>query len=275
MFVSYGNATDIGPEDVLSYLGEHAPTKLIGCYLEGIKNAREFLSVAQTITPSKPVVVLKPGETEAATQAIQSHTGAMAGVQALYAGAFRQAGILQASTLDEFVDACLILSNQKLPEGNRVGIITNSGGPGVLAVDACARANLAVNPFPETLVEEFFSFLPPVCPMVNPVDLGPEGSPSIYQRVTEMLLENPEVDMVLALCVPTAFSDIKAISEGIAQAKLLNPRKPLVTSWLAEDIIEAGLPTLTEAGIPNFATPKRAATALHFLHQRAEWLRSR
>jgi acetyltransferase len=111
--------------------------------------------------------------------------------------------------------------------------------------------------------------------MVNPVDLGPEGSPSIYQRVTEMLLENPEVDMVLALCVPTGFSDIKAISEGIAQAKLRNPQKPLVTSWLAEDIIEAGLPTLTEAGIPNFATPQRAATALHFLHQRAEWLRSR
>ncbi|MFX1318467.1 MAG: acetate--CoA ligase family protein [Promethearchaeota archaeon] len=275
MFVSYGNATDIGPDEVLSYLGGHAPTKLIGCYLEGIKHAREFLSVAQTITPSKPVVVLKPGETQAATQAIQSHTGALGGVQALYAGAFRQAGILQALTLDEFIDGCLILSNQIPPEGNRVGIITNSGGPGVLAVDACSRSNLAVTPFPQTLVQEFSSFLPPFCLMVNPVDLGPEGSPATYQRVTEILLKHPDIDMVLVLCVPTAFSDIKAISEGIAQAKMSNPKKPLVTSWLTEDIVKAGLPTLTKAGIPNFATPQRAATALRFLHQRAEWLRSR
>ncbi len=275
MFVSYGNATDIGPEEVLSYLGEHAPTKLIGCYLEGIKHARGFLSVAQTITQSKPVVVLKPGETRAASQAIQSHTGTMAGVQALYTGAFRQAGILQAHTLDEFIDACLILSNQTPPKGNRVGIITNSGGPGVLAVDACARSNLAVTPFPKNLVQEFSSFLPPVCPMMNPVDLGPEGLPATYQRVTEILLKHPDVDMVLALCVPTVFSDIKGISEGIVQAKTINPKKPLVTSWLTEDIVKAGLPTLIEAGIPNFPTPQRAATALRFLHQRAEWLRSR
>jgi acyl-CoA synthetase (NDP forming) len=275
MFVSYGNATDIGPEEVLSYLGNHTPTKLIGCYLEGIQHAREFLSIAQTITPSKPVVVLKPGETKAATQAIQSHTGAMAGMQALYSGAFRQAGILQASTLDEFIDVCLILSNQNLPQGNRVGIITNSGGPGVLAVDACARANLDVRPFPRPLVQEFSSFLPPVCPMVNPVDLGPEGSPATYGRVTEILLKHPDVDMVLVLCVPTVFSDIKAISEGIVQAKTSNPEKPLVTVWLAEDIVDSGLPILTEAGIPNFATPQRAATALRFLHQRAEWIRSR
>ena len=275
MFISYGNATDIGPEEILHYLGEHTPTKLIGCYLEGIKKARQFLTEAQIITPHIPLVVLKPGETQAGTQAIRSHTGAMAGVQAVYAGAFRQAGILQASTLDEFIDACLILSNQKLPHGNRVGIITNSGGPGVLAVDACSQSGLEVNPFPIMLVQEFSSFLPPICPMMNPIDIGPEGSPAIYQRVTEKLLKSPDVDMVLVLCVPTAFSDIVAISEAIVQAEKSNPQKPLVTCWLAEDIIEAGIPTLIEASIPNFATPQRAANALRFLNQRAEWLRSK
>ncbi len=275
MFVSYGNATDIGPEEILDYLGAHAPSKIVGCYLEGIQNARQFLSIAQTITPHKPLVVLKPGETQAASQAIQSHTGAMAGTQAVYKGAFRQAGILHASTLDEFVDVCLILSTQQLPRGNRVGIITNSGGPGVLAVDACTRSNLEVFPYPSPLVKEFSTFLPPVCPMMNPVDLGPEGSPATYQRVTEILLKHPDIDMVLVLCVPTAFSDIQAISEGVVRAQKSNPQKPLVTCWLAEDIIETGIPTLTEAGIPNFITPQRAANALKFLNQRAEWLRSR
>lgn len=274
IFVSFGNATDIGPEDILNYLGEHVPTTLIGLYVEGITNARQFLSVAQKITPHKPVIVLKPGETQEATQAIQSHTGAMAGVQAVYSGAFRQAGILQASTLDEFVDACLVLSTQKLPKGNRVGIITNSGGPGVLAVDACARANLDVPPFPEVLVKEFASFLPPVCPMVNPVDLGPEGSPALYQRVTELLLNHTDIDMVLVLCVPTAFSDIVEISESVVRAQKINPQKPLVTCWLAEDIVAAGIPVLVEAKIPNFAIPQRAANALKFLTRRVEWLQS-
>ena len=275
MFVSYGNATDIGPEEVLSYLGEHSHTKLIGCYLEGVQNARQFLSTAQTITRKKPLVVLKPGETQAASQAILSHTGAMAGTQAVYSGAFRQAGIQQASTLEEFIDACHILSKSPLSDGNRVGIITNSGGPGVLAVDACARSGLAVLPFPSQLIEEFSSFLPPVCPMVNPVDLGPEGSPATYQRVTELLLKHQNVDMVLVLCVPTAFSDIQAISERIVKAQKCNLHKPLVTCWLAEDIVKTGLPPLSNAGIPNFQTPQRAAIALKFLHQRAEWLRSR
>lgn len=274
MFVSYGNATDIGPEEILRYLSGHVPTKLIGCYLEGIKNARDFLSVAQTVTPEKPIIILKPGETQEATQAIESHTGAMAGVQALYAGAFRQAGILQVSSLDEFIDACSILSRSKLAYGNRVGIITNSGGPGVLAVDACVRSNLDVISFPTRLIQEFESFLPPVCPMNNPVDLGPEGSPSTYQRTTELLLQDSVVDMILLLCVPTAFSDIEAISKGIVRAQKINPQKPLVTCWLAEDIVKSGIPILNAAGIPNFATPQRAANALKFLRRRAVWLDS-
>lgn len=274
MFVSYGNATDIGPEEILRYLRGHAPTKLIGCYLEGIKNARDFLSVARTVTPKKPIIILKPGETQEATQAIESHTGAMAGVQALYAGAFRQAGILQVSSLDEFIDACSILSTSNLAHGNRVGIITNSGGPGVLAVDACVRSNLEVVPFPAQLVQEFESFLPPVCPMNNPVDLGPEGSASTYQRTTELLLQDPIVDMVLLLCVPTTFSDIEAISKGIVKAQKTNPQKPLVTCWLAEDIVESGIPILATAGIPNFDTPQRAANALKVLRHRSAWLDS-
>ncbi|MFX1564612.1 MAG: acetate--CoA ligase family protein [Promethearchaeota archaeon] len=275
IFVSYGNAADIGPEEILNYLESHTPTKIIGCYLEGIQNARHFLSVAQKITPKKPIVVLKPGETYAASQAIQSHTGAMAGDQAIYTGAFRQAGIIQVSTLEEFTDACLILSRAPLPMGNRVGIITNSGGPGVLAVDACTRFGLEVFPFPQQLVQEFEAFLPPFCPMVNPVDLGPEGSPKTYQRVTAMLLNHSEANSILVLCVPTAFSDIKAISKAVAKAHEENPQKPLITCWLAGDIVEAGIPILFQSGIPNYPTPQRAANALSILKQRVEWLQAR
>ncbi len=275
IFVSYGNAVDVGPEELLQYLQSHKPTQIIGGYLEGITNARQFLSVAQKITPHKPLVVLKPGDTKEASRAIRTHTGAMAGDQAMYAGAFRQAGILQATSLDEFVDACQVLATQPLPTGKRVGIITNAGGPGVLTVDACAQMDLDVSPFPTNLVKTFKAFLPSFCPMENPVDVGPEGTPEIYQRVTEVLLLYSDIDMVLVLNVPTAFSSVSAISKAIGEAKKLNPLKPLIACWLAGDIVEEGLPILAQHNIPNFPSPKRAAKALHFLSQRAEWLHSR
>ena len=275
IFVSYGNAADIGPEELLQYLQSHKPTQIIGGYLEGITNARQFLSVAQNITPHKPLVVLKPGDTIEASRAILTHTGAMAGEQAIYTGAFRQAGILQATNLDEFIDACQVLVTQPLPTGKRVGIITNAGGPSVLAVDACAQVGLDVSPFPTNLVKTFKAFLPSFCPMGNPVDVGPEGTPEIYQQVTEVLLKHSDIDMVLVLNVPTAFSSISAISKAIGEAKKSNPQKPLITCWLAGDIVEEGLPTLAQREIPNFPSPKRAAKALHFLSQRAEWLRLR
>lgn len=275
LFVSYGNAADVEPNEILQYLKTHKPTQLIGCYLEGITSARQFLAAAQEIAPHKPIVVLKPGETTAASRAIRAHTGALAGIQAVYSGAFRQAGILQASTLDELIDVCYLLDTQPLPRGRRIGIITNSGGPGVLAVDACARAKLDIAPFTSTLVRSIEELLPPVGPLTNPVDLGPEGTPESYRRVTELLLTNSHVDMVLVLCVPTAFSDIREISKSVIQAKSVNSQKPLVTSWLAGDIVQEGLALLAKAAIPNFPSPQRAADALNLIAQRAEWLRAR
>jgi acyl-CoA synthetase (NDP forming) len=274
MFVSYGNAADVGPEEILQYLSSHKSTRLISGYLEGIAQARIFLKVAQHITPHNPFVVLKPGSTPAGSQAIKSHTGALAGSHAVYTGAFRQAGVTQAETLDEFIDICSAFATQPLPQSNQVGIVTNSGGPGVLAVDACARVGLETPPFPSSLVRNFQTLLPPVCPMGNPVDLGPEGSPEVYQQVTEWLIAEPSVDMGLILCVPTVFSSIQAISQSVVKAWQSHPKKPLVTCWLAGDIVAEALPVLQKAGIPNFATPHRAATALAALYQRAEWLRS-
>lgn len=274
MFISYGNQADIGPEEILQYLVVHTPTKLIGWYLEGITNAHQFISIAKSLSRQKPLVVLKPGETLQAAHAIHSHTGTMAGEQAIYAGAFRQSGILQATNLDEFIDACHILATQPLPKGNRVGIITNSGGPGVLAVDACAQMRLDVTPFPAPLITKLEEVLPPFCSVLNPVDVGPEGIPEIYQRVTELLLDNQGLDMLLILCAPTPFSSIQSISKSIVKAKKTNLKKPLVTCWLAGDIVKEGLPLLIQAGIPNFPTPQRAAKALQFLHYRADWLRS-
>jgi len=188
--------------------------------------------------------------------------------------AFRQAGITQTKTLEEFIDVCAIFASQPPPKGNHVGIVTNSGGPGVLAVDACARAGLSTPQFPASLVHDFQAILPPVCPTSNPVDLGPEGSPDVYHQVTELLLTEPSIDMGLILCVPTMFSSIQAISQSVAKAKQNHPEKPLVTCWLAEDIVADGLPVLRQANITNFSTPQRAATALAALFQRAQWLRS-
>ncbi len=274
IFVSYGNAADLGPAEILGYLMQHKPTKLISYYLEGTKHARTFLDAARVINPEKPIVILKPGETPAAAKAIQSHTGALAGEQAIYTGAFRQAGIHQAKSLEEFIDACKILASQPLPKGNRVGIITNSGGPGVLAVDACAQNGLEVISFQSSLREKFQTFLPPVCPVFNPVDLGPEGDATTYQKVTEMLLSQQQIDIVLVLCAPPVFSDIKAISKAVVNAKTKNPKKPLIACWLTGDIVREGIPILNAAQIPNFPIPKRAAMAIKALVDRARWLQT-
>jgi len=274
-FVSYGNAADVGPEELLQYLEGHDPTRVVACYVEGLKRARYFLEAATSLAPKKPVVVLKPGGTQAAARAIKSHTGALAGEQILYEGAFRQAGVLQARTLEEFIDACKVLSTQPLPAGGRVTIVTNSGGPGVLAVDACARVGLEVPRLSSDLAGKLASFLPPVCPVGNPVDVGPESGGEAYRRVVEELLVSPEADMLLVVCVPPAFADIREISRAVVDAQKKNRVKPLVTCWLAGDIVEQGLPILSQAGIPNFPTPQRAASALTFLLRRAQWLRSR
>ena len=274
-FISYGNAADVGPEELLRYLEGHSSTRVVSCYVEGLKHARRFLNAASSLAPRKPVVVLKPGGTQEAARAIKSHTGALAGEQVLYEGAFRQAGVLQAHSLEEFIDACKVLSTQPLPMGNRVAIVTNSGGPGVLAVDACARAGLKVPPLSPALSGRLASFLPPVCPVGNPVDVGPESGGEAYRRVVEELLASPEVDMTLVVCVPPVFADISDISRAVVEARKRNPANPLITCWLAGDIVEQGLPILSQAGIPNFPTPRRAASALTFLLRRAQWLRSR
>ncbi|MFX1563122.1 MAG: acetate--CoA ligase family protein [Promethearchaeota archaeon] len=272
MFISYGNAADLGPEELLQYLGNHEPTKMIGCYVEGLRNARRFLTVARKIGIKKPILILKPGDTPAAIRAIKSHTGALAGEQAIYSGAFRQSHVLQAHTLEEFIDASKVLMNLPLPSGNRVGIVTNSGGPGVLAVDACSRVQLQVPIFKPSLVKQFKSFLPPVLPLSNPVDVGPEGDARIYQQTIQLLLASRVVDIVLVLCVPTTFADICAISKAVVKVHKEYPETPLATCWLAGDIVSEGLPILAKAGIPNLPTPQRAATALHYLVLRAQWI---
>ncbi len=274
IFVSYGNAADVGPDELLKYLSKHEPSHLIVGYLEGLvqRQARKFLSAARSITPHKPVLVLKPGTTGAGTRAIASHTGALAGEQAIYSGAFRQAGILQANTLYEFIDACKTLTTLPLPSGNRVAIMTNSGGPGVLAVDACARVGLSVPRFESSFMQHLNEILPPSCSVDNPVDVGPEGNEGTYQQIVQLLLANNEVDIVLVVCVPPAFSDIRAITKAVIAAKRTCTSKPLVTCWMAGDIVAESLPLLERATIPNFPTPQRAATALSFLVRRARWL---
>ncbi len=276
MFVSYGNAADIGPDELLKYLNKHEPSHLIACYLEGliVRQARQFLLAARLVTPHKPILVLKPGNTRAGARAIASHTGTLAGEQAIYSGAFRQVGILQANTLYEFIDACKTLTALPLPTGDRVAIMTNSGGPGVLTVDACAHVGLTVPQFDSTFMQHLKKVLPPSCSVDNPVDVGPEGNEGTYQHIVQLLLANKNIDIVLVVCVPPAFSDIRAITKAVIAAKRTCTSKPLVTCWMAGDIVAESLPLLEKASIPNFPTPQRAATALSFLVQRARWLNS-
>jgi acyl-CoA synthetase (NDP forming) len=264
-FVSYGNRCDVGDIELLSYLAEDPESRVIALYMEGIERGREFLRVAQTVSLKKPIVAIKSGRSQAGTRAAFSHTGSLAGIDEIYNAAFRKAGVVRVEGVEEMFDLCRALCRCPLPEGNRVAIVTNSGGPGILTADRAERLGLDVAEPSPSLQKRLKPSLSPHASLRNPIDLTVESGYEAYRVALESVLS--EYDAAIAINVATPYLDSESIARGVIDASK-GYEKPVITNFMAGRIVREAVRLLDEAGIVNLATGERCSFVLSKLVER-------
>jgi len=264
-FVSYGNGVDLTEIDFLEALREDNETRVVALYLETVSDGRRFMEAAARLTSVKPLVVIKSGRSQSGGRATQSHTGSLAGADAVYDAALAQCGAIRVSGIEEMFDVCRGFVHLPIPRGRRVAIVTNSGGPGVLAADAGEAAGLSVDPPSPALLTRLRGQLPSVCSFSNPFDLTVQGGETEYRDTLEAVLS--EYDAAVAINVNTPYLDVAPLARGVVAATQ-NTEKPIATSFIAGRPACAALPVLADGGVPNFSTGERAVRVLSRL---AEW----
>lgn len=266
-FVSLGNKADVSEIDLLRAWADEPNTKVILMYSEGMPNGQEFLRTARQITPHMPVVAIKSGVTQSGSRAVSSHTGSLAGSEQAYKAAFQQAGILRAESMEALFDMSLALGYQPLfPLGEdsttepRIAIITNAGGPGILATDALERAGLTLARLEYETIHKLETFLPDAASAANPVDVLGDARADRYQFALETVSADPNVDGLLIVLTPQAMTEIDATAQAVVTlAEKLE--KPVLGCFMGEARIRTGVEILTRGGVPNYPFPERAAAA--------------
>lgn len=272
-FVSLGNKADVDEAALLEAWNADPRTRVILAYLEGISNGPEFMRVARAVTKQTPVIAIKSGTTAAGSRAISSHTGSLAGSEAAYEAAFLQAGILRAREMQDVFDQALIFAYQPLIGGDRVAIVTNAGGPGILATDAVENYGLQLARFEQGTIEALQAALPPTANVFNPIDVIGDARSDRYRIGIEAALADSNVDAVLVLLTPQAQSDVPETAQLIAElaAAQPEPRKPVVASFMGEHSLHEALKILNERRIPNYPFPERAVSALAAMEKHKRW----
>lgn len=263
-FVSYGNAADLNESDFLEYFADDENTKTIALYIEGVRDGRRFLKALRYASEKKPVIVLKAGKSASGAKAAASHTGSLAGSYEIYRAAFKQAGAIEVEEMEELFDAAKAFEMYS-KAGKRVAVITNSGGPGVLATDKLEKLGLEIAKLGEETVEELRSFLPEQCSVKNPIDLIADADYERYKRTIETVCRDENVDSLLVICVPPIFIPSGEIARAVLDADC---DKPVIVNFMAGELVRDGVEVLEKGGVKNFPTPERAARALHWLSKR-------
>jgi acyl-CoA synthetase (NDP forming) len=258
-FVSYGNGADINVIELLCYLKDDPETRAVALYVENVKDGREFIKALQELSREKPVVIIKSGRTGTGQRAALSHTGSMAGSDAVYDAAFRESGALRVESVEEMLDLCQGLATLPLLKGRRLAIIGNSGGFGVLAADKAEEVGLEVAEPGPGLKEKLRAFLPSHASIQNPVDLTVEGTAASYRQALSAALG--EYDAALALYIGTPYLEAIPYAASIVKAAE-ESQKPVAVSLAVGSDISGSLKLLQEHGLPNFSSGERAARAL-------------
>jgi len=272
-FISLGNKADLDETDIISFLAEDEETGIIVLYLEGIKRGNEFIKVTREVTRKKPIIILKSGVTEAGARAVSSHTGTMAGSDLAFDIAFKKAGIIRVETAEELFDLAVVFSTQPIPEGPNVAIITNAGGPGILATDACEKYGLKMAPISPKIVEKLREILPPASGFFNPVDVLGDASAERYRFAVETILESEDVDNSLLILAPQAMTEPLSIVKAIIGLKQVFKDKPVVASFMGGRTVAKAVEELEKVGIPNYEFPERAIHSLSTLVKYSNYLK--
>jgi acetyltransferase len=257
-FVSFGNKADLSENDFLKILWEDKKTNVILGYLESLTEGSEFMRISRKVTKKKPVIVLKSGRTQAGAKAAASHTGALAGSDSAFDAAFAQCGIIRAESGEQLFDYAQAFSTQPIPRGDRVAIVTNAGGPGIMVTDACDRRCLRLSPFSERTLGKLRKNLPPSANIYNPVDVLGDADMVRYAFACETILSDSNVDSLICVLTPQAMTDAKSIAESIIKVAR-KKRKPVVACFMGGTGMKEGIKVLKKAGIPNYPYPERAA----------------
>ncbi len=264
-FVSYGNAVDVDEADLMEYLVDDRKTKVICAYFEGVREGRKFFEITKKIAGKKPIIILKGGVTAAGTKAVSSHTGSLAGSSEVYSAAFRQAGVIQANDMEELFDFARTLSSQPSPKGNRVQIITDGGGFGVLLADHVINNELKLARMSKETVDSLRKKMPPYVVLKNPIDLTGDADVERYQHTINAAIKDPNVDIVgliVLLQVPRLGGEIV---DTIINA-FKTSEKPIFVISAGGDYTEVLKKTMEDVGIPTFSYPQSAARAMKVLY---------
>ncbi len=262
-FVSLGNKTVLNEIDFLEYAAWDPSTNVILCYLEDIVEGQKFLDIAGPISIKKPIIILKSGSSSAGARAVTSHTGALAGADKAYDAAFKQSAVLRAGSMEELFDMAAAFSSQPLPKGNRIAIVTNSGGPGILATDQIEKLGMNMARFTADTSKELRNFLPPECSVYNPVDVLADAPPERYQFSLEKIINDPGVDGIIIIICPAASTPPVEIAETIKDVFEKYPQKPILSVFMGGQEMQEAISLLRKAGLPCYSFPERAGLAMN------------
>jgi acetyltransferase len=266
-FVSTGSMLDVGWGDLITYFGDDPQTEAILLYMESVGDARAFLTAAREVALTKPIIVIKAGRTEAAAQAAASHTGALTGSDEVLDAAFRRCGVLRVNSISDLFYMAETLGKQPRPQGRRLTIVTNAGGPGVLATDALIGGGGELAQLAPATLEALNQFLPPHWSHGNPVDILGDAGPERYARTLEVLAYDRNSDGLLVVMAPQGMTDPAHLAGHVARVAPALEGRPLLASWMGGAGVAQGEARLNEAGIPTFSFPDTAARAFNYMWQ--------
>jgi len=273
-FVSMGNKADVSENDLIQYMTDDDRCNVITAYLEGVKNGRKFMDICQKASKKKPVVIIKSGNTNAGARAVSSHTGTLAGSAKAYDAAFKQSGIIRAVTIKDLFNYANTLANQPLPKGKKVAMITNAGGPGIMATDAFEENDISLAKLEKSTIEKLKKILPAAANFYNPVDVLGDALTDRYKSTLEIGLDDKNVDAVLILLTPQSMTETYETAEAIVEVfRDNNTRKvPIVTCFMGGLAVKEAIDYLNRNQIPNFEVPEEAVKSIKVMMDYYDWI---
>jgi acetyl coenzyme A synthetase (ADP forming)-like protein len=260
-FASLGNKADVSEIDLLEAWGDDQASRVILIYVEGLPDGQKFIEVARRVTRHKPVVAIKSGVTASGSRAVSSHTGSLAGSETAYKAAFRQAGVIRATSMEALFDYARAFAYQPLLQGDRIGIVTNAGGPGILATDALEHAGMEIARLRPETTQALTDYLPGAASVGNPVDVLGDALADRYEHAIRLVLDDANVDGLLVIVTPQAMTEIEQTAHAVGRMAQESD-KPVLGCFMGEARIKAGVDVLWQYGVPNYPFPERAAAAL-------------
>jgi acetate---CoA ligase (ADP-forming) len=271
-FVSVGNKADVSGNDLIEYWADDPATRVILMYLENFGNPRKFTRIAREVTRTKPIIAVKAGRTAAGARAASSHTGALAGVDTATDALLAQCGVLRVDTVEELFDMAMAFGHLPVPRGNRVAVVTNAGGPGIIITDACEGRGLSVAELSEETQARLRQNLPEEASVRNPVDMIATATPESYRLALEAVLSDPNIDAAIAAFVPPLRVRQQDVARSIVAARRTCPDKPMLAVLMGRAGLPEGRADLRDAGIPAYIFPESAARSLAAMYRYRRWL---